>query len=135
MLLIMRTASEDSTALLFTILFTGIAGITILMFMILITHGIHLHGQCRGTGDGDTVGTHLIPITVMDTVIHLITATGTGLITDGVILTTVHGMVMEVVIMEVITTVAGMPILKITVMEEGLQVRPMYDTETEQAGI
>lgn len=117
------------------ILFTGTAGITIHMYMILITHGIHLRGQCHGTGVGDIAGTHLIPITVMDTVIHLITATGTDLITDGVILTTVHGMVMEVVIMEVITTAVGMPILKITVMEEGLQVRPMYDTETEQAGI
>ena len=132
--LIMLTASEGSTVRIFTIHFTWTAGATILMVMIRTIHGIHLHGQCRGTGVGDIVGTHLILITG-DMVIRLITVTGTDLIMAMEIPTTIHGTDMVVAITEVITTVAGMQILKTTVTEEGLPALQMCVTETGQAVI
>ena len=121
--LIMLTASEGSTVRISTIHFTWTAGITILMDMIRTIHGIHLHGRCHGTGVGGIVGTHLI-LTMEDLVIRLITVTGTGLIMAMEIPTTIHGTDMVVAITEVIIIVAGMQILKTTVMEEGLPVQP-----------
>ena len=132
--LIMLIAFADSTVRISTILFTGTVGITIPICMIRTIHGIHLHGQCRGTGVGDIVGTHLILITE-DMVIRLITVIGTGLIMDGVLLITVHGTAMVVATMEVIITVAGMQILKTTDTEEGLPALPTCVTETVQTAI
>lgn len=128
----MHTASEGSTVRIFTIRFTGTVGFTIHMFTTLTIHGIHLHGRCRGTGDGVIAGIHLTA--VGDMVIRPITAIGTDHIMDGVPLITVRGMAMAVT-MEDITIVAGMPILMTIVMAEDHQVPPMYVTETGQAGI
>jgi len=78
----MLTASAGSTVRISTILSTGTAGITILIFMILTIHGIPRPGQYHGTGDGDIAGIHLITVTGTD----LIMATMAGVIP------TVHGM-------------------------------------------
>jgi hypothetical protein len=130
---IMHIAFADSIARTFMIRFTGTVGITIRMFMIPITRGIHHHGQCRGTGVGDVVGTHLIIAGVGD--IHPITATGTDhTMADGDIPITVPGMD-TVVIMEDITeaiiTAVGMLIQKTIVTAEGHPALLMCGTETE----
>lgn len=120
---IIQPAFGGSTVRIFTIHFTGIAGIMILMFMTHIILGTHLH--LPGVGDGEIAGTHLIHITAGDTVIHLTTVTGTDLtMADGVIPIIVHGTGM-VDTTEVITTVVGMPILITIVTAEGLPVQPM----------
>lgn len=128
----MHTASEGFTARISTIRFIGTVGITILMFTIPTIHGIRLHGQCRGTGDGDIAGIHLTAGGGM--VIRPITATGTDLIMEWAILTIVRGTDMAATT-EDITTGAGMLIRMTTVMEEGHQAQRMYDTETGQTVI
>ena len=117
MKLTLHIAFEDFTVLIFTIRFTGIAGIMILIFMIptIILHGIIRHGHMPGTGAGDTTGIHLTIVGVG--VILRITVTGTGLIiliTAGDILT-IHGM-----------EAVGMPTRKITVTGRGDQPVPVY---------
>lgn|SRR5690554_5930900 len=97
----MLTASVDSTALIFMILFTGTAGITVPIYMIrsITLPGIHLHGHL--VGEWDIAGTH--PITVGDGATHHGTAhimqdTTEAIMADGteVIMVAIHGMAMGV---------------------------------------
>ena len=118
-LLTMHTVSGAFTGLIFTIRFTGIAGIMIHIYTIhfITPRGIRL----IIAGAGEAIGIH--PITVGDGVIHPITAIGTGLImpvsmeditADTLILT---GMDMEA---------TGILIQKITVTGKDVQPDPVY---------
>lgn len=127
----MHTASEGSTVRIFTILFTGTAGITthsitirFSMIRFIILHGI-LHTTA---GAGDTAGIH--PITAGAGGIHPIIVTGTGLIMAimaGVIPTT-RGMEADGMQIRIITGTdkEGQPermCFAAAIVEEGLQRR------------
>lgn len=120
-LLIMHTESDVFTDRIFTIRFTGIAGITTLSSMIrfIIPHGI----RPIIAGDGEATGIH--PIIAGDGDIHLITVTGTGHIMAG----------STGVIMADILTIAGMDtgiadilIQKITATDKDVQPDPVFFT-------
>lgn len=101
---------------LFTIHFTGTAGIMILITMV-THHGILPDGHSHGDGDGITVGIHLTAAGAGAGVIHL-TMHGDILITVPGTEATMEVIIMDTItdITEVITTVSGMPIQTITSM-------------------
>ncbi len=126
----MHTVFAGSTVRIFMIRFTGTAGtMTLIMIPFTIHHGTPQHGRIPGTGDGDTAGTH--PIVAGDMAIHPITVTGTDLITEWVIPTTIHGITADIIqATTVVTTTAdGMPILITTGTGKEEQPEPMYVTE------
>jgi hypothetical protein len=117
----------DSTVHIFTIRFTGTAGIMIPTYTI---HFITLHG-IRLITAGAGVAAGIRPTTAGAGVIHLITATGTShIMADFTEVITVDTLIITVGMAPEIT---GMPIQRITVTDKGVQPEPMYFTEMTMA--